>query len=118
MPAEKPANEDLRRWATPAQIRWLLAWIAAYLEAQRTNTFHLFWPKLFSAWFKAFPNREPTDSDDTDSDEELISGSDVPPESADEREVKQYKKKQTKKKGKKKALAKKVCVYASTLVFY
>lgn len=101
--------EDKRRWTTAAEFRWLIAWIADYLEAQRTNTFHLFWTKLFKAWFKAFPDREPTAADNTDSDEEPDSISDVPPESADEHAVKQLKEKQSKKKGKKKALAKKVC---------
>lgn len=101
--------EDKRRWTTAEEFQWLLGWIAAYLEAQRTNTFHLFWNELFVAWFKAFPNREPTAADNPDSDEELDSVSDVPPESADERTVKQHKEKQTKKKNKKKALAKKVC---------
>lgn len=110
--------EDKHQWTTAAEFRWLIAWITDYLEAQRTNTFHLFWTKLFKAWFKAFPNREPTDSDNTDSDEEYISGSDVPPESADERAVKQHKKKQSKKNGKKKAVAKKVRVYAIVPIFY
>lgn len=101
--------KDKRRWATTEQIRWLLGWIADYLEAQRTNTFHIFWSDLFGAWFKAFPCREPTSDDDTDSGSESDSGSDVPPESADEREVALSKRKQSKKAGKKKARAKKVC---------
>lgn len=104
---------DKRWWATKQQIQWLLTWLSEYLEAQRDNKLHLFWPKLFAAWFKEFPCREPTDKDASSSEAEAESGSDVPPESADERAVALGKRKQQAKVNKQKKRAKKVCSISS-----
>lgn len=101
-------KQDGRRWATIEQIQWILSWLPEYLEAQRTNTFHTFWPKLFAAWFKAFPNRKPTDADMTDSEEEPDSGPDAPAESADEHNIEAEKRKQKKRQQRKKTHEKKV----------
>lgn len=104
-------NKDGRRWATILQIQWILSWLPQYLEAQRTNTFHLFWPELFKAWFLDFPCREPNAADLSEDEDEQDSGSDVPPESADEREVQADQRKKKKKANKRIAKAKKVCTY-------
>lgn len=101
-------KKDGRRWATVEQIQWILTWLPDYLEAQRTNTFHTFWPELFTAWFNAFPNRKPTDADTTDSEEDSASGPDAPAESADEQEVESAKRKQKRRQQRKKAQEKKV----------
>lgn len=99
---------DKRRWATKLQIQWLLSWLAEYLQAQRENKLHLFWPKLFAAWFKNFPCREPTDNDASASEAESDSESDVPPESADEAAVALGKRKQKDKTNKQQKRTKKV----------
>lgn len=101
-------SQDKRRWATVEQIQWLLSWLPEYLEAQQKNKLHAFWIKLFSAWFKAFPLREPTDTDDSASESESDDESDVPPESADEVAVKADKRRRKAKENKTKQRAKKV----------
>lgn len=107
---------DKRRWATKMQIQWLLTWLVEYFQAQRDNKLHIFWPKLFAAWFKEFPCREPTDSDASASEAEPDSDSDVPPESADEEAVALGKRKLNEKVKKRQKRAKKV--YSKSLLLH
>lgn len=48
------------------------------------NKIHLFWPKLFAAWFKEFPCHQPTNNNASASEAEPDTESDAPPEAADE----------------------------------
>ncbi|KZP24406.1 hypothetical protein FIBSPDRAFT_888862 [Athelia psychrophila] len=98
---------DKRSWATLEQIRWLVSWLQEYIEAQQTHQLHIFWPKLFTAWFEKFPLPEPTDNDAEVPESELQDDSDVLPESADENVVKAQKKKRKVKDNRRKAQAKK-----------
>lgn len=107
---------DKRRWATKQQIQWLITWLSAYLEVQRERKLHIFWPKLFAAWFKEFPNREPTDTDTSASEAESDSDSDVPPESADEAAVALGKRKQQAKINTQQKRAKKVYSMSSLFI--
>lgn len=107
---------DKRSWATLEQIRWLVSWLQEYIEAQQTHQLHIFWPKLFTAWFEKFPLPEPTDNDAEVPESELQDDSDVLPESADENVVKAQKKKRKVKDNRRKAQAKKVYLHYS--LFY
>lgn len=100
---------DKRSWATLEQIRWLVSWLQAYIVAQQTHTLHIFWPKLFTAWFKEFPLRDPTDDDASAVESESGYESDAPAESADESAVKAEKRKHKARDKRRKARDKKVC---------
>ncbi|KAF7986629.1 hypothetical protein HWV62_26438 [Athelia sp. TMB] len=100
-------THDKRRWTTLEQLQWLISWLPEYMEAQQHKKLHKFWPKLFAAWFKEYPIRKPTDSDDSPSESETSDDSDVEPESADEEEVEANKRRQKAKAKKAKARAKK-----------
>lgn len=104
-----PSSRDRHRWATKPQIQWLLTWLAEYLQAQHNNKLHLFWPKLFAAWFEEFPCRELTGNDASASEAEPDSGSDVPPESADKATIAMGKRKHKEKEKKQRKRAKNVC---------
>lgn len=78
------APHDKRRWATKAEIGWLMASIPDYSEAQKAHRYHKYWPKLFESYFEAFPPPEPTADDATDTASENESDSEPPLDSAEE----------------------------------
>lgn len=59
---------DGRRWTTQEQLEWLQKRHPAYLEAQLKGRYDQFWPGLYQDWFSAFPAREPTVDDPSDSE--------------------------------------------------
>jgi hypothetical protein len=90
---------DKRRWTTPAQADFLLAYFPEYVEAQTKRRYDKFWPKFFQQWFINFPPREPGPDDKTDSEPEPDSESD--PENSDDESAASLgkrKRKATKKK--------------------
>lgn len=58
--------QDGRRWATSAQVTWLMGKMPEYLEAQRNGRYDRFWQPFFQAYFDVFPEREPTANDDSE----------------------------------------------------
>lgn len=61
-------SKDKRRWTTQEQLEWLQKRHPDYLDAQSKGRYDRFWPGLFQDWFNAFPAREPTADDPTDSE--------------------------------------------------
>lgn len=104
------SEPDKRSWATLEQIRWLVAWLQEYIEAQQTHRLHVFWPELFLAWFAEYPLLKPSVNDVEVAEPEPEDDSDVPAELADEVAVKAEKRKHKQKETKRKARAKKVCL--------
>ncbi|KAJ7469196.1 hypothetical protein FB451DRAFT_1560174 [Mycena latifolia] len=42
-------------WATPEQTSWLDGWLKDYITRQAEHKLHIFWPAMFEAWFRQFP---------------------------------------------------------------
>lgn len=101
---------DKRSWATLEQIRWLVSWLQEYIEAQQVHRLHIFWSKLFTAWFVEYPLPKPTNNDVEVAESESEDDSDVPVESADENAFKADQRNHQQKEKRRKARAKKVSV--------
>ena len=47
-----------KRWATPAQTKFLTARLAEYIVVSKGKKYQDFWKTLTAAWFKEFPEIE------------------------------------------------------------
>ncbi|KAJ7886566.1 hypothetical protein B0H14DRAFT_3431143 [Mycena olivaceomarginata] len=44
-------------WGTPEQTGWLQSWFSSFIQRQAEHKLDLFWPPMYEAWFKDYPER-------------------------------------------------------------
>ncbi|KAF7965470.1 hypothetical protein HWV62_43299 [Athelia sp. TMB] len=75
---------DKRRWTSASELPWLVACIPEYLEAQKKSKYHKFWAPFFEQYFTAYPVRDATEADQSDSGSESDCDSDAPLDTEEE----------------------------------
>jgi hypothetical protein len=45
-------------WTPGEQREWLSGWLADYITQQVEGKLHLFWPAMFEAWFRKWPEHQ------------------------------------------------------------
>lgn len=75
---------DKRRWTSASELPWLVACIPEYLEAQKKSKYHKFWAPFFEQYFSAYPVRDATEADQSDSGSESDCDSDAPLDTEEE----------------------------------